>query len=193
MNKAAYQYIFQNDALYSLRDTLALDEIESVNLPQTESTPPPPVVSQAPASQTKPPVAKPAEPLPQLNHKVLVLVDDIDYQPLSPSDALFLNRILQAVHLNTDGVDILNVGGAKRMDFRPLLAGKQIHHFISFGVPFLSLGLEILMDRYQPKNIAGINFLLAESLAVIQEDVTHKKRLWASLQQMFLNNNTQQR
>ena len=180
MNKAAYQYIFQNDALYSLRDTLALDEIESVNLPQTESTPPP-VVSQVP-----PPALKKTEPLPQLNHKVLVLVDDIDYQPLSPSDALFLNRILQAVHLNTDGVDILNVGGAKRMDFRPLLAGKQIHHFISFGVPFLSLGLEILMDRYQPKNIAGINFLLAESLAVIQEDVTHKKRLWASLQQMFL-------
>lgn len=187
MHKAAYQYIFQHDVIYNLRETISFGEDSPQVLPQTNAD----AVQEAPPSgsyapPTAPPAVQVVAPLPQLNHKVLVLVDDPDYQPLSPSDAIFLNKILQAVHLNTDGVDILNLGGAKRMDFRPLLSGKQIHHFISFGVPFLSLNLEILMDRYQPKNIAGINFLLAESLAVIQEDVIHKKRLWASLQKMFL-------
>lgn len=187
MHKAAYQYIFQHDVIYNLRETISFGEDSPLVLPQTNAD----AVQEAPPSGPYAPAAAPpavqvVAPLPQLNHKVLVLVDDPDYQPLSPSDAIFLNKILQAVHLNTDGVDILNLGGAKRMDFRPLLSGKQIHHFISFGVPFLSLNLEILMDRYQPKNIAGINFLLAESLAVIQEDVIHKKRLWASLQKMFL-------
>jgi hypothetical protein len=139
--------------------------------------------SPQPASpnDTKPPVSrKPATP--QISQKVLILVDE----EMLPSDLLFLEKILKAVHLDIDGVDLLNVHGTGNVNFSELLQGKYIHHFFTFGVPFSRINLDILMDRYQPVRFDGITFLMADSLPAIETDVALKKKLWEALKKVFL-------
>ncbi len=134
-------------------------------------------------STHRPGVARPIAPAqPQLNHKVLILVDE----ELLPSDVLFLEKILNAINLNINGVDLLNVHGLDGVDFAPILADKVIHHFLTFGVPFQRLNLDILMDRYQPVRFHGITFMLADPLAAIEGDKILKKRLWEALKRIFL-------
>ena len=120
--------------------------------------------------------------LPQLNHNVLLLADE----ELDPSNLLFLEKILKAVNLNVAGVDLLNLRGAQNVDFDQLLKGKYINHFITFGVPFERINLDIMMDRYAPVRFEGITFLMADSLPTIEADQQLKKRLWAALQRVFL-------
>ena len=120
--------------------------------------------------------------LPQLNHKVLLLADE----ELDPSNLLFLEKILKAVNLNIDGVDLLNLHGVQDMNFAELLRGKYINHFITFGVPFERVNLDIMMDRYAPVRFEGITFLMADSLPTIEADQNLKKRLWAALRRVFL-------
>lgn len=147
-----------------------------------------PVILEATPARTlpsthRPNVARPVTPAqPQLNHKVLILVDE----ELLPSDVLFLEKILNAINLNINGVDLLNVHGLDGVDFAPILADKVIHHFLTFGVPFQRLNLDILMDRYQPVRFHGITFMLADPLAAIEGDKNLKKRLWEALKRIFL-------
>ncbi|MBO0951132.1 hypothetical protein J2I46_21280 [Fibrella sp. HMF5405] len=130
--------------------------------------------------QPHPKDQRPATPL--ISQKVLILVDD----DLLPSDLLFLEKILKAVHLDVNGVDLLNVHGTTAINFAELLAGKYIHHFFTFGVPFTRLNLDIMMDRYQPVRFEGITFLMADPLPAIEADVALKKKLWESLKKIFL-------
>ncbi|MDB5241465.1 MAG: hypothetical protein JWP57_2090 [Spirosoma sp.] len=145
---------------------------------------PEPLPQPAPRPTTPsilPPIQQHAR-LPELNHKVLLLADE----ELDPSNLLFLEKILKAVNLNVNGVDLLNLRGAQNMDFGELVKGKYINHFITFGVPFERINLDIMMDRYAPVRFEGITFLMADSLPTIEADQNLKKRLWAALQRVFL-------
>ncbi len=162
--------------------------VDTPNIPEPALAVPaliiePELLPKAPPRPTVPPVVSPQSPIikPKLNHKVLLLADE----DLDPSNLLFLEKILNAVNLNIDGVDLLNLNGVRDIDFAELVHGKLIHHFITFGVPFNRIHLDIMMDRYQPVRFFGINFLMADSLPTIEADVTLKKRLWAALQQVF--------
>ncbi len=157
-------------------------EPAEVAIPAVAPAASPKVVSPTPASVSPPPpiAHRPATPL--ISQKVLILVDE----DLLPSDLLFLEKILKAVHLDVDGVDLLNVHGTKNVNFAELLSGKYIHHFFTFGVPFSRLNLDIMMDRYQPVRFEGITFLMADPLPAIEADVALKKKLWESLKKIFL-------
>jgi hypothetical protein len=150
-----------------------------------ESIPAVVVVGEELAPAPRPLAPQPERPIartPDLNHKVLILVDEA----LMPSELLFLERVLKAVNLNPDNVDLLNLHGWEGRDFGPVLAQKVVHHFITFGVPFERLDLDIMMDRYHPVRFDGITFMLADALGVIEADRDLKKRLWDSLQRIFL-------
>jgi hypothetical protein len=186
--KSFYQLLFQNETLYRSQEVEAVEKIvaevaaslavEAKNEP-IEVAPLKPIASAMPPVPVQPPSA-----IPTLNHQILILINEAP--AMSPSNTIFLERVLKAVNLNLDGVDILNLSGAKQMDFRPLLQNKKVHHFISFGVPFIQINLEIMMNRYDPKRIAGVNFLLAESLDIIQADDKNKRALWTALKKMFM-------
>lgn len=145
--------------------------------------PTPEPLPQSPPRPTTPSILPPVQQprMPQLNHKVLLLADEA----LDPSNLLFLEKILKAVNLNIDGVDLLNLHGVEGMDFAELLKGKYINHFITFGVPFERINLDIMMDRYSPVRFEGITFLMADSLPTIEADQALKKRLWGALQRVF--------
>lgn len=167
-------------------DTAAVAPIETetaIPIPALLATPEP-LPQPAPRPTTPsilPPLQQPSR-LPELNHKVLLLADE----ELDPSNLLFLEKILKAVNLNVNGVDLLNLRGVQNMDFGELVKGKYINHFITFGVPFERINLDIMMDRYAPVRFEGITFLMADSLPTIEADQNLKKRLWAALQRVFL-------
>lgn len=185
MSKSFYQLLYQNETLYRISGEATVSEqaevpIAAVTAVQEPLLPPTPAV---PLPVSAPPVQT-AAPLPLLNHQILILVDETP--AMSASNTIFLEKVLKAVNLNLDGVDILNLAGSKQMDFRPLLQNKKVHHFISFGVPFININLEIMMNRYDPKRIAGVNFLLAESLDIVQTDDKNKRALWGALKKIFM-------
>ncbi|MFN8343377.1 MAG: hypothetical protein U0X91_00120 [Spirosomataceae bacterium] len=186
--KSFYQVLFQNETLYRSQEVEAIEKIVAeVTAPLVTEAPKEPTY-QAPPTPAAPitPPAKPQLTVPTLNHQILILVNEAP--ALSPSNTIFLEKVLKAVNLNLEGVDILNLSGAKHLDFRPLLQHKKVHHFISFGVPFIQINLEIMMNRYDPKHIAGVNFLLAESLEIIQTDDKNKRALWNALKKLFMEN-----
>ncbi|MGA0558243.1 hypothetical protein ACO2Q8_16405 [Larkinella sp. VNQ87] len=115
--------------------------------------------------------------------KVLVLIDE----ELTPSELIFLENILKAIKLSIDDIDMLNLAGSGLVDFHAVLENKKLHHFISFGVPFKTIHLNIQMDRYEPIRIFGITFLLADPLSAIEADQKLKRKLWAVLKQVFLD------
>lgn len=165
-------------------ETPALVMLEAEPEPAVVIATPEPLPQPAPRPTTPsilPPVQQQSR-LPQLNHKVLLLADE----ELDPSNLLFLEKILKAVNLNVNGVDLLNLHGVQDMDFAELLRGKYINHFITFGVPFERINLDIMMDRYAPVRFEGITFLMADSLPTIEADQNLKKRLWSALQRVFL-------
>ncbi len=139
------------------------------------------VLAETPLPQRAEPPAMPVVP-PKIRHKVLLLADE----ELDPSSLLFLEKILNAVNLDITGVDLLNLHGAGDIDFADLLRGKHIHHFITFGVPFERVGLDIMMDRYQPVRFEGITFLIADALPVIEANQKLKRSLWESLKRVFI-------
>ena len=147
----------------------------------TSPEPPPHPVPRPTTPSLLPPIQQQSR-LPQLNHKVLLLADE----DLDPSNLLFLEKILKAVNLNVNGVDLLNLNGVQEVDFAQLLRGKYVNHFITFGVPFERISLDIMMDRYAPVRFEGITFLMADSLPTIEADQNLKKRLWGALQRVFL-------
>jgi DNA polymerase III psi subunit len=149
---------------------------------QTEASPVEEPVVLPPIADTRPPVRLAEPPKPALlKHKVLLLADE----DLSPSDLLFLEKVLKAVNLDINGVDLLNVYGVRDVDFRQVLSGKVINHFITFGVPFSRINLDIMLDRYHPIRFDGITFLLVDSLPVIEANQTLKRKLWESLKRVF--------
>ncbi len=168
---------------------VAMDEqVIDVAVPQPEPAmllAKPEPLPQPPSRPVVPSVLPPVQQqprLPQLNHKVLLLADEA----LDPSNLLFLEKILKAVNLNINGVDLLNLHGVTDVDFPELLRGKYINHFITFGVPFERIHLDIMMDRYAPVRFEGITFLMADSIPTIEADQALKKRLWGALQRIFL-------
>ncbi len=190
----AQTLVVEDEPEPAIQDLLAdLDRLAAgpaaVDVPPTATLIAPPesvtALPSAPPRASTPPMRSPDQPSArpaQLNHKVLLLADE----ELDPSNLLFLEKILKAVNLNVDGVDLLNLNGAKDIDFAAMVEGKHIQHFITFGVPFSRIKLDIGMDRYHPVRFFGINFLMADSLPTIEADQNLKRRLWGALQQLFL-------
>jgi len=184
MSKSFYQLLYQNETLYRIHGETLVNEFVEEMSPSPVVAVEEPAVAIAPVSATRASAPSVSVPLPTLNHQILILVDESP--AMSPSNTIFLEKVLKAVNLNLEGVDILNLAGAKQMDFRPLLQNKTVHHFISFGVPFININLEIMMNRYDPKRISGVNFLLAESLDIVQTDDKNKRALWGALKKIFM-------
>jgi DNA polymerase III psi subunit len=194
MSKEAYKYLFQQETLYRVPEPEPVVSI--ITSPEPEPAPVPtaeiivePQLEPAPVvapivTEPTPVVAETPQPVvPQINQKVLILVND----DLTPSEQILLENILKSVNLNLEGVDLLNLTGSGLINLRPVLASKRVHHFISFGVPFTEIRLNITLNRYDPKELAGITFMLADHLSAIEADRALKRQLWLSLQRIFQN------
>jgi len=179
MNEAFLQILYQHETLYRI-DTTAMPAAAMVAqaAPAVENRPQPAINQDI----TEPAIV--ASAMPVLNHQVLILMNEAPAQ--FETDQLLLHKILGAVNLNLEGVDLLNIHGSQQLDFRAALNTRKVHHFISFGVPFLTVNLDIMMNVYDPKRVKGVNFLFADRLAVIANDNNRKKQLWNALKALFV-------
>ena len=62
--------------------------------------------------------------------------------------------------------------------------------FISFGVGLGKLNWDVLLNIYQIKKVAAIDYLLSDELRIVEADLNLKRRLWVALKQMFENYTT---
>jgi hypothetical protein len=189
-----YELLYQNETLYrvseSVQGELPVVEVvaipESIKVAKIELPKPIPVpiiaVIQNPIVQ--PPVLAPVQPAviasPKQHDSVLILADD-----LSVSERAYLDKILKAAGgMSTESVDLQIF--TKGMDFRPILRSGRIKHFVSFGVPFLKVNVDLMMNRYEPKIIGGIVFVFADPLPVVEADEAIRRALWGVLKALFV-------
>jgi len=193
---ALYKILFHNDTLYQLNEPGHLAEFVQTEMKQEKAIPIARPVEQKQAEASvavikEPisvqPVTSSVEKFPNLNHKILILIDEQKQKNIPASELLFLDNILKAVKSSANEADIINFSLLPQTDARNLLSEKRINHFITFGVPLIKLHLDLLLIPYTPKLVEGIWFLLTDPLVVIEAERDLKRKLWTALQKMFEN------
>jgi hypothetical protein len=177
MNANLANYLFEKETLYRTGGVPhVLVEAETV----AENVVAEKQVVQEKITAPKEEIAKPSRPTLTLKHKVLVLTEAI-----SESEKAFLAKILTAVGLSLDQIDLVELSKIQTIDYQLFIMQNKTKKFISFGVGLGKLDWNILLNLYQIKNVVGVDFLLSDELRIVEADLTLKKALWTSLKQMF--------
>jgi DNA polymerase III psi subunit len=116
----------------------------------------------------------------QPKQKVIVLVNQ-----LNPTDSELLGKILGAVKLDLQSVDIIELDKNKEVDLSQILTQKSVNQVITFGINLSELKLNVSLTPYQILEKQGVKFIYSGSLTDIQNDIPKKKALWGSLKEMF--------
>jgi hypothetical protein len=180
MNQVLAKYLFENEVLY--RD---ISVVESPNLVEKVEVSKP--VSQEvdkyenlKVDKSESVVVEISKPSVILKHKVLILTN-----PISNSEKELLIKILGAVGVSIEQVDLIVFNHSQSLDYQSIMSQKVTSNFISFGIGMSKLGWSMLLAPYQINKIEGINFLLADTLKDIEVSQNLKKSLWGALKGMF--------
>jgi hypothetical protein len=174
------------DALSDLTE-LTETAVEAKELPLPAETQLP-VISPTSVEQKGPVVEndKPAvAEAPVASSPIWLLVREPKAATLSAKDEAFLDKVLQAVGLSLAQVTLINVHSVPEPDYYYIFKTKNVHQFISFGVPMDEMNMYLPLEPYEVKPIYGIQFLCVDTLERIRTDVMLKKALWNALKQMF--------
>jgi DNA polymerase III psi subunit len=171
-------YLFSKEILY--KNVVS----ESTKLAETEPIVEKKAVLQEPVSEliSSKEVAKIAMPTFKFRNQVLILTDTI-----SASEKALLVKILGAIGLTLDQVDLVELGKVQTLDYQSFLSQNVTKKFVSFGVGLGKINWNILLNIYQPKNVAGVDFLLSDELRVLDTNRDLKQTLWDALKSMFGN------
>lgn len=116
----------------------------------------------------------------QPKQKVIVLVNQ-----LNQTDSELLGKILGAVKLDLQSVDVIELDKIGDVDLSQIFTQKSVNQLITFGINLLKVNLEVKLAPYQILENQGVKFIYSDSLTDIQNDVPKKKALWGSLKEMF--------
>lgn len=171
-------YLFSKEILY--KNVVS----ESPKVAESKPVVEPKTIVQEPVFVPIPPkeVIKPAVPTFKFRKKVLILTDTI-----SETEKALLIKILGAIGLTLDQVDLVELSKVQMLDYQSFLSQNVTKKFVSFGVGLGKINWNILLNIYQPKNIAGVDFLLSDELRVLDTNLDLKKTLWGALKAMFGN------
>jgi DNA polymerase III psi subunit len=104
---------------------------------------------------------------------------------LKRNEEALLQKILAAVHLKLEDVDLVNLNNIRQIDSMDILKDKVLNQLISFGISLTELNLQIHLLKYQLETVEGIKMLLADNLSFLEHDMDAKKQLWKCLKEMF--------
>ena len=171
-------YLFSKETLY--KNVVA----ESPKVTETETIVEKKAIVQESVSDLISPkkVAKLAIPTFKVRNQVLILTDTI-----SESEKALLVKILGAIGLMLDQVDLVELSKVQTLDYQSFLSQNVTKKFVSFGVGLGKINWNILLNIYQPKNVAGVDFLLSDELRVLETSRELKQTLWDALKSMFGN------
>jgi DNA polymerase III psi subunit len=161
-NKTALQQLFAGEDIYLLKN-------EFVVVGEDIASPP---LSVSP--QTTPSYYQPKQ-------KIIILLNSIN-----PADSELLGKILGAVKLDLQSVDIIELDKNQDIDLSQIFIQKSVNQVITFGINLSKVSLGVKLTPYQILENQGIKFIYSDSLSDIQNDVPKKKALWGSLKEMFM-------
>ena len=117
----------------------------------------------------------------QSKQKVLILVAS-----LNPTDSELLGKILGAVKLDLQSVDIIELDKNKDINLSQIFIQNSVNQLITFGIDLSKISLDIKLTPYQILEKQGIKFIYSDSLTDIRNDIPKKKALWGSLKEVFM-------
>jgi DNA polymerase III psi subunit len=117
----------------------------------------------------------------QPKQKVVILLTS-----LNPTDSELLGKILGAVKLDLQSVDIIELDKNQAVDLSQIFTQKSVNQLITFGIDLSKVSLDVKLTPYQILEKQGIKFIYSDSLSDIQNDIPKKKALWGSLKEMFM-------
>ncbi|WP_304235703.1 hypothetical protein [Jiulongibacter sediminis] len=134
------------------------------------------LVTNSPISESPKPSVYP------MKTKHLVVVRN-----LQPAEKDLLVKIMTAIKLKMDIVDLVDVATYPNIDFKETIYGNMPKAILFFGPEsgeeFL---IRLKLEKYNPKVLKGINFLMADNLGTILKDQNNEKRLlWNCLKEIF--------
>ena len=162
-NKTALQQLFAGENIYLLKDEFVENTPLSV-YPQT--------IAQIPQKTVQ---------YYQPKQKVIILLNQ-----LNSTDSELLGKILGAVKLDLQLVDIIELDKNQEVDLSQLFTQKSVNQLITFGINLSKVNLDINLTPYQILEKQGVKFIYSDSLTNIQNDIPKKKALWGSLKEMFV-------
>jgi hypothetical protein len=165
-----------------LTDALPLLLTETIYIvPEKEKTSPVPSVAEP--EVPVPAVAQPVRP--RNRNRLVVIYNNIKTVYLNPEEESLLTKILGAVKLRLEDVELVNVNN-HRDTLIEILRDKMANQIISFGIELRDLDIQVPLEAYRVQRVEGIDILLADSLFELQLNTDKKKMLWQALQGMFL-------
>jgi DNA polymerase III psi subunit len=176
-NTTALQQLFARENIYLLKDDFVVIG-EGINHGKELSA-----GTKTTASNSFIPSPKPKETTVQYyqpKQKVVIILTS-----LNPTDSELLGKILGAVKLDLQSVDIIELAKNKEVDLSQIFIQKSLNQVITFGIKWSELNLDVKLTPYQIFEKQAIKFIYSDSLSDIQNDIPKKKALWGSLKEMF--------
>ena len=194
-NKIALQQLFAGENIYLLKDefvpqsSVETETTAGLSQPLSPQTTPSSTLLSVSSQVTATLSVKSQTTIDQANttpayyepkQKVIILATS-----LYAVDSELLGKILGAVKLDLQSVDIIELDKNQEVNLSQIFTQKSVNQLITFGIDLLKVSIDIKLTPYQILEKQGIKFIYSDSLTDIQNDIPKKKALWGSLKEMF--------
>ena len=162
INTIALKQLFAGEDLYLLENEFSKPEKPSENVVE--------VVEEKPKiEEVKPNYYQPKS-------KVIILL-----KSLNPADSELLGKILVAIKLDFQLIDLIELDKIGEIDLSQIVTQKSVNQLITFGIALPTVKLPISLNPYQFTEQQGIKLIYSDSLSDLQNDIPKKKALWGAL------------
>ena len=168
INTFTLQQLLVGEDIFLIKDVVLKDENNNQTQPLSVST------TGSPRQTTIP------TPLFRPKHKVVILVKELNL-----TDSELLEKILGAVKLTLQNVEVIEMSKNPNMDLSHIFTQNSVNQLISFGVMMSEVNLMLRLTPYQILESKGVKFISGVSLTDLQDDIPKKKMLWSALKEMF--------
>ncbi|MES2517200.1 MAG: hypothetical protein V4585_03765 [Bacteroidota bacterium] len=173
MNVIALKQLFAGEDIYLLKDEFKSPSVEKVMTQKSVENTVNNIQNTAIVEVILPNYYQP-------KRKVIILLNN-----LNPTDNELLTKILSAVKLDLQSVDVIELDKTNGVDLSQIILQKSVNHVISFGIVLPKVKLEIALTPYEIKEKEDIKFIFSDALTDLQNDIPKKKALWSALKAMF--------
>lgn len=119
------------------------------------------------------------------NQQIVIVVNNIKEEFISPIQLNFLSGILNACKLNLEDVAIVNLAAHTSINYHQLSEALSCKMVLLFGIMPGAIQLPFVIPEFQKQIHANCLYLSAPSLNEMENNKELKKKLWLILKQIF--------
>jgi hypothetical protein len=171
MNRQLASYLFENEVLFT-SDNIVMPEKEPV---RTEIIKDQTVATEIVAT------VNPDHEIFKTSKSVLILVNSI-----SNSQTELLSKILGAIKLTLNDVDLIDLSKKNIQSLESLINQGHSKKIINFGVASSKINYNLTQTKYTKTSQNSLLFLLCDGIEVVEKnEKDEKKLLWNALKDLF--------